>query len=142
MHNNEEQKNVSEEPTPSKNETQPEKDVDHSEAHDQKKEDVLEPPFGVNAQQAMFEQALKVLVAGISELMNRRVAQEGARSHPHMPRSETPMPPFGVPNRLLLEMCKTDKKRDNRQFRVGLGVGAMINMMGVHALSEDLRERP
>ena len=46
--------------------------------------------------------------------------------------------PRDVAHRLLMAMYAPQKSETNRPFRIGMGVGAAINMMGVEILSEDV----
>jgi len=45
--------------------------------------------------------------------------------------------PRDVAHRMLMAMYAPQKSETNRPFRIGMGVGAAINMMGVEILSED-----
>jgi hypothetical protein len=141
MHDNEEPKDVPEESAPEEQEPQPAEGAQEPQAQEPQEgeDEVLEPPFGVDSNQQVLEQAAKMFAMALQQILNRK-------SIPGVPQPQIPMPPADLrmprdlAHDLLLELYKEkeEPKRDNRQFRVGMGLGAAINMMGVQVLSEDL----
>jgi len=142
MHNNEEPNSAPEESTPEEQESQQVEGAEEPEAQESQEgeDEVLEPPFGVDANQQVLEQAAKMFVMAMQQLLNRRSSAQSPRIQmPQPPPADLRMP-RDLAHDLLLELYKEkeEPKQDNRQYRIGMGLGAAINMMGVQVLSEDL----
>jgi len=139
MHDHTDPKDVLDDSVPSEQDQVPAEGAEEPKAQAQEEgqaHDFPSPPFGADSQAAMMEAAIKMLAAGIVQLMNKRSINNIPRP-PH-PEPATMTMPRDVAVRALHELYKQKPSKDGRQFRVGMGVGAMINMMGVQVLSEDL----
>lgn len=142
MHDNDEAKIAPEDFSSEEHDPKIAEGTEESKAQEQKEgeeEPVLEPPFGVDANRQVIEQALGMFITAMQQLLNRKRPPTNSQEQiPQPPPAEVTMPQ-GLAKDLLLELYKPDEKQtDNRQFRGGMGLGAAINMMGVQVLSEDL----
>ncbi len=98
-----------------------------------------QPLDGMDLQE-LIAQVAQVIQPMISQILRPKAPPaRGCVRPPQQPPAQIAMP-RDVAHRLLMELYAPKKKPEetNRSFRVGMGFGSAVTMMGVQVLSEDM----